>query len=376
MSWVVPYFDLQLGQEEKQAAVSVIESNWLTSGPRIQDFETEFARAFATPELRAVAVSSCTAALHIAVASLGIGEGDEVVVPSLSFVASANAVRYCGATPVFADIESADRWNIDPADVEAKISSRTKAIMVMHYGGHPCDMGRFQAVAIKHKLPIIEDACHGPLVEYQGRKLGTIGEIGCFSFFSNKNMTTGEGGMLVTKSAAIAERAKILRSHGMTSSSYERFKGHAFGYDVTELGYNYRLDEMRAAIGLVQLKKIRAHNAARRKCIQYYRAAVARKLDGIDMPFSDSSQPEGDHIFPVLLPMEARREDVMAKLAEKGVQTSFHYRPIHTFTAYRDVGAKLPRIDAIAPRILSLPLFPTLTESQIDHVVSSLGQAI
>jgi dTDP-4-amino-4,6-dideoxygalactose transaminase len=248
--------------------------------------------------------------------------------------------------------------------------------MVMHYGGHPCDMDHIEALAARYGLPVIEDACHGPLVQHRGRMLGTIGTVGCFSFFSNKNMTTGEGGMLVTSSSALAERAKVLRSHGMTASSYERFKGHAFGYDVTDLGYNYRLDEMRAAIGLAQLAKMPAHNTARRRCVDYYRHCLTKVAQPVATPFDDSRDSGGEHIFPVLLPEGSSRAEVMAGMARHGVQTSIHYRPIHTFTAYRSSVARVPRTDAIAERILSLPLYPTLAEAQMDLVLRSLDNSL
>ena len=262
MNWDVPFFDLRFGDEEKQSVVAVIEDNWLTTGPRITAFEDNFAKAMNCPDIQAVAVTNCTAALHLAVEALGIGPGDEVIVPSLTFVATANAVRYAGATPVFADVVSPEDWTIDPDDIAARITPATKAVIVMHYGGYPCQMDRILALAKDHNLRIIEDACHGPLATWQGRSLGTIGDIGCFSFFSNKNMSTGEGGMIVTRDEALAQSMRLMRSHSMTKPSYERFKGHAFDYDVVGLGYNYRMDELRAALGIVQLGKLPEMNKA------------------------------------------------------------------------------------------------------------------
>jgi dTDP-4-amino-4,6-dideoxygalactose transaminase len=374
MTWRVPYFDLVLGDEEKQAALHVLDSNWLTSGPRIQEFEAAFARALSSPH--AVAVSNCTAALHLALLALGVGPGDEVVVPSLTFVAAANAVRYCGATPVFADVCSETDLNVDPVDIERKSTPRTRVVMAMHYGGYPCDMGRVLALTAGRQLKVVEDACHGPLAEYQGEKLGTLGDVGCFSFFSNKNMTTGEGGMVVTRSAKVAERIKTLRSHGMTASTYERFKGHAFGYDVIELGYNYRLDEVRAAIGLVQLAKLAQNNAQRGGLVEYYRTRMRSELPGIVIPFPDRGGPCGYHIFAILLPEGVMREPVMQAMGKLGVQTSFHYRPIHTFTAYQGAAGALPVLDRVAPRLLSLPLYPSMSESQIDEVVAALKKCL
>ena len=287
MKWKVPYFDLVLGDEEKRAVLEVIDSNWLTTGPKISDFESAFAKEMNNSEVYAIAVSNCTVALHLAFEALGIKAGDEVICPSLTFVATVNAIRYTGATPVFADICSEKEWNIDPAEVEAKITDKTKAIVVMHYGGYPCRMGEFIDIAERYNLGIVEDACHGPLSEWEGQKIGTIGDLGCFSFFSNKNMTTGEGGMIVTKSADLAAKVKLMRSHGMTSTSYDRFKGHAFGYDVTVLGYNYRMDEIRAAIGIEQLKKLAESNRRRQQLVEYYKKAIRTTFEDIIIPFED-----------------------------------------------------------------------------------------
>ncbi len=376
MNWRVPYFDLRLGEEEKKAVLDVLESNWLTSGPKIQEFEAAFARAVGVPADRAIALSSCTAALHLAALALRLSPGDEVICPSLTFVATANAVRYCGATPVFADIASEADWNVDPDDIARKIGPRTRALFLVHYGGYPCDMDRIMALARKHGLAVVEDACHGPLVRYRDAPLGTIGEIGCFSFFSNKNMTTGEGGIVLARSAEIAERVRVLRSHGMTSSSYQRFRGHAFGYDVTELGYNYRMDEIRAAMGVVQLAKLPATMAARRRCVTYYRQSLRARVPEIAVPFADREGDLGYHVMATLLPAGTDREALMQHLAERGVQTSIHYRPVHTFTSYRAFPALLERTEAIAPRILSLPLFPSMGDEQIDYVVESLRECL
>jgi len=377
MKWEIPFFDLVLGKEEKSAVLEVLKSNWLTTGPKISEFEDAFAQQMDNLHVQAIAVSNCTMALHLALAALGVKTGDEVICPSLTFVASANAIRYTGATPVFADICSEDEWNLDPADVEAKITDRTKVIIVVHYAGYPCRMGAILDVSQKYNLKVVEDACHGPLAECDGQKLGTIGNLGCFSFFSNKNMTTGEGGMVVTKSADLAAKVKTMRSHGMTSTTYERFKGHAFGYDVTMLGYNYRMDEIRAAIGIEQLKKLPGFNLRRRQLVEYYRRVIHSSIPDISIPFESWSGNYGYHIFPILLPQGyTERNRLMARLSEHGVQTSIHYRPVHTFTTYREIDASLPKTETIAPRILSLPLYPTLQENQIDYVVSRLESCL
>jgi len=375
VNWTVPFFDLSLGDEEKEAVAKVLESNWLTSGEKVSEFEADFASALGITQGQAVAVSSCTAALHLALESLGITAGDEVICPSLTFVATANAVRYTGATPVFADICSESEWTIAPEDIEAKITSATRAIVVVHYGGYPCRMSEICQIAKKHGLKVVEDACHGPLGEWQGRKLGTIGDMGCFSFFSNKNMTTAEGGMVVTRDPALAERIKLMRSHGMTSSSYERFKGHATGYDVVCRGYNYRMDEIRAALGVAQLKKLPQINSGRRLLVAAYREVIRRECPDVAVPFEAWEGDYGYHIFPVLLSSQGgmSRERIVEGLAERGVQTSVHYRPIHTFSDFKAYPAHVPKTDAIAPRILSLPLYPSLSAEQISSVAAGLA---
>ena len=372
MSWKVPFFDLVLGDEEKQAVLSVLESNWLTAGPKIAEFESVFSVAVGG-EVQAVAVSSATAALHLSLLALGVGPGDEVIVPSLTFVACANVIRYVGATPVFADVTSELDWNVSPADVAAKITPRTRAIMLVHYAGYSCDMSQLVALSDKHGLLLVEDCSHAPLGTWKGQPLGTFGDTGCFSFYSNKNMTTGEGGMIISRNPQLIERFRTLRSHGMTASTYQRFKGHAYGYDVAELGYNYRLDEIRAAIGIEQLRKLPIFNVQRKERVERYRRLIAEKLPQVRVPFAERSTDSTYHIFPVLLPGDEEvRNNTLHGMAERGIQCSMHYRPIHMFSAYEGVVANVPVTDRIAGSILTLPLFPSLTDVQMDMVVEGL----
>lgn len=372
MIWKIPFFDLALGDEEKQAVLNVINSNWLTAGPRTAEFERAFS-ATLDGDTQSVAVSSATAALHLSLVALGVGVGDEVIVPSLAFVACANAIRYVGATPVFADVTSELDWNISPSDVEAKITPRTRAIMVVHFAGYACDMGQFVALSQKYGLLLIEDCSHAPLGTWKGKALGTFGDTGCFSFYSNKNMTTGEGGMVVSRNAQLVERFRILRSHGITASTYQRFKGHAYGYDVAELGYNYRMDEIRAAIGIEQLRKLPIFNAQRKERVERYRRLITEKIPLVRVPFARRDTDSSYHIFPVLLPCSAsQRDNTLRSMADRGIQCSMHYRPIHTFSAYQGVSASVPMTDHIASSMLTLPLFPTLSDDQMDMVVEGL----
>lgn len=254
MEWKIPLADIDFGAEEQEAVLSVLNSRWLTMGGVTREFEQAFEEYLGVKH--ALAVANGTAALHMACLVADLQPGDEVIVPALTFVATANAVRYTGATPVFADIVSLDDLDLSPDQVELLITPRTKAVIVMHYGGYPCDMPAFKRIAEKNHLKIIEDDAHAVGSSFEGRAMGTWGDIGCYSFFSNKNMTTGEGGMVVTNDDAIFERLSRLRSHGMTTLTWDRHRGHAWSYDVVDLGYNYRIDEIRAAIGLAQLRKL------------------------------------------------------------------------------------------------------------------------
>jgi dTDP-4-amino-4,6-dideoxygalactose transaminase len=296
-----------------------------------------------------------------------------VICPSLTFVATCNAIRYVNAVPVFADLKSTSDLTMDPDDIERKITPRTRAIVVMHFGGFPCDMDRIMELADRHKLKVIEDACHGPLSEYHGKKLGTIGDIGCFSFFSNKNISTGEGGMLLTNNQAYSERARLLRSHGMTSMSYERSKGHTTSYDVVDLGYNYRMDDIRASIGLVQLDKLQA-DINRRAEIRKSYLELLRGVDGIIIPFAESQAIVSNYIITIVLKDSTveKRDEVRGKLAEAGIQTSVHYPAVHRFSIFREFSCDLPLTEYVTDNLITLPMYSRLSEDDIEYIVSNL----
>ncbi len=374
MEWRVPLADVKLGEEEERAVLEVLTSGWLTMGAVTQAFEQEFA-AF-TNAKHAISVNNATAALHLACMALGLGPGDEVILPSLTFVATANAVRYTGAKVVFADIESEKWLCICPNKIEEQITDRTKAIMVMHYAGFACDMPAIMRIAKEHKLSVIEDAAHAVGASLDGKALGTWGDVGCYSFFGNKNMTTGEGGMLVTNDDLLAERAGIMRSHGMTTLTWDRHKGHASTYDVIELGYNYRMDEIRSAIGREQLKKLPAGNTRREYLVSRYRAAFEKMVPELGLPFGEKRGVSSQHIFPVLLPEGINKETFRELLKQDGIQTSFHYPPVHNFKIYHDplqnYGETLRITENVARREVTLPLFPGMTEAQQDLVIESV----
>ena len=374
MEWRVPLADVRLGPEEESAVLDVLRSGWLTMGGVTQAFEQEFA-AFVGAK-HAFAVTNATAALHLACMAVGLGEGDEVIVPSLTFVATANAVRYTGANVVFADIESEDWLCICPRSIEEKINERTRAIVVMHYAGFACDMPEILRVAKKYHLAVIEDAAHAVGASLDGKPLGTWGDVGCYSFFGNKNMTTAEGGVLVTDDDRLAEKVRILRSHGMTTLTWDRHQGHASTYDVVDLGYNYRIDEIRAALGREQLKKLPAGNVRREVLVERYREELAERLPALGLPFSEKRGLSSQHIFPVLLPEGADRQSFREALKADGIQTSFHYPPVHHFRIYRREGEELWMTENAARRQVTLPLFPGMTDAQQNLVIESVVKAL
>lgn len=373
----IPLSDLAFGPEEEQAALDVIRRRWLTMGAVTKELESEFSRFIGSKH--ALAVSNGTHALHLACLALGIGPGDEVIVPSLTFVASANAVLYTSAEVRFADIIGRTELNISPESIEKQITSRTKAILVVHYGGYPCRMNEITELAHRYGLAVIEDAAHAPGASLSDRALGTWGDVGCFSFFSNKNLTTGEGGMVITDRDDIAEKVRIMRSHGMTTLTWDRHRGHAHTYDVVALGNNYRIDEIRAALGLVQLKKLEENNSRRQAITERYRRGILEFTNSeIGLPFIDSPGKPSYHIFPILLPDDVNRQVFMDLMRQKGIQTSIHYPPIHRFTYYqgRYPGVYLPRTEEVASREVTLPLFPTMKDEDVDYVLSVTDEAL
>lgn len=377
MSWRVPLADLDIGAAEYEAVHRVLESRWLTMGQLTQQFEEQFATLVSAKH--AIAVTNCTAGLHLACLALGIGDGDEVIVPSLTFVATAAAVRYTGATPVFADLTGHNDLTLSPGSIEEHITQHTRAIMVMHYGGYACDMPAILDIAQRHNLVVIEDAAHAVGSTLEGKALGTWGAIGCYSFFSNKNLATGEGGMLVTNDDQLAEKIRLQRSHGMTHLTWDRHQGHAWSYDVVDLGYNYRIDELRAAIGLAQLQRLMPNNERRRWITDTYRVAFKLFAEDIQIPFVEHRGVSACHIFPVLLAKRIDRTTFMKYMKEMGIQTSIHYPPVHEFEYYRKnqkVSVSLPLTEEISAREVTLPLYPTMRDEAIETVISAVKKVL
>ena len=374
---LIPLFDVRLSDEEIAAVADTLRSGWLTMGPRTQAFEAAFAAHLDCRH--AVATSSCTTALHLAYLAAGIGPGDEVIVPAITFVASASAVRYCGGTPVPAEIVGQHDLGIDARDVEARITERTKAVCAVHYAGYATAVSELRDLCDAHDIALIEDAAHSPsaVAAGDGRKLGTYGLAGAFSFFSNKVLSCGEGGLLATDDDRVAELARSLRSHAMTSGTWDRHRGHAAGYDVVGLGYNYRLDEPRAALLDARLSGLEDDIARRRVLVLRYRELLA-DVAGVLLPYTDEDVERSScYVMPVMIEDPELRDPLREWLSERKIQTSVLYPALHELSEYAGFAPDpLPRAELAARTELTLPLYPHLSATDQDRVVESLQSGL
>ncbi len=375
MAYRIPLFNLNFDGKEAQAAYDTIQSGWISTGPKCEELEKMFVDMFHVKY--AVSTSNCTDALHLCCLVSGVKPGDEVICPSLTFAASANCIRYAGATPVFCDIVGPEHINIDPKEIEKKITDKTKAILVVHMAGFPCKMDEIMTIAKKHNLKVIEDACHGPLSEYKGKKLGTIGDCAAFSFFSNKNISTGEGGMFISNNKEMADKARLLRSHGMTTMSYQRAGGHATAYDIVELGYNFRLDDIHAAIAIEQLKKLPS-DLEQRIAVRKRYIELLSKVENVVVPFADNTEFTSNYIMPIVITKGTveDRDAIRNKIHEAGVQTSVHYPAIHRFSIYKDYGAVLPQTEYVTDHEITLPMYAALSMEDVEYIVNVVDKAI
>ena len=375
--WDIQLFKLNFDNQEREAVTNVIDSGWLTMGERTLEFESAFSR-FHGDNISCLAVANCTAALHMALLALDIKKDDEVIIPALTFVADINVVKMVGAKAVLADSSSLDDWNVSVSSIEKCITSKTKAVIVVHYAGYSCDMPGIVKLCKERKIKLIEDVAHAPGASILAKKCGTWGDIGCFSFFSNKNLSIGEGGMVMTKDLHLYKRLQYLRSHGMTSLTLDRHKGRAITYDVSEPGLNYRMDEMRSSIGIVQLGKLEEGNKRRKEHTDLYRSEL--KGSPFFMPYKERLESEvaSYHIMPIMLPEELNREDVIGHLKSKKIQSSIHYPPFWNFTGFKDEFKKenTPITSIISERQLTLPLFPTMTSENVKSVAFHLLELV
>jgi dTDP-4-amino-4,6-dideoxygalactose transaminase len=373
MPWTLPLTDVRLSEEDISAYLAVLSSGWLTMGPCTREFERTFAERFGAPH--AVAVSSCTAALHLALLSSGIGKGDEVIVPAMTFVAGAAAVRYCGAHPVLVESIGPHDLNLDPEDVARHISPRTRAVLATHWLGYACDLPALERLCQDQGLILIED-CAQSITARDGadRLTGTVGAAGCFSFFSKKQLAIGEGGMILTADAALADKARSLRSHAMTSMTWDRHRGHAESYDVVDIGFNFRLDEPRAALGLSRLARLAEDVDRRRALVRAYRERL-RAVPGVTIPWTDEHVERSSHFgFAILLDSGETRNHISRELTARGIQTT-QYPALTALSAYRD-HPRRPRTEELAARHLLLPLSSTYGEREVEIVVGELTELL
>jgi dTDP-4-amino-4,6-dideoxygalactose transaminase len=372
----LPLFDLQLQPQDLEAVAETLRSGWLTLGPRTAAFEELFAEHLGAKH--AVAVSSCTAALHLAYLAAGVGPGDEVIVPSFTFAATATAALYCGATPIFGEIISRENPSLDPEDVERRITPRTKAVCIVHFAGYAAAADRMKEICDKHGIALIEDVAHAPSASLHGRKLGTWGLAGAFSFFSNKVLSVGEGGLLCTDSDEVAAQARSQRSHCMTSGTWDRHSGRTDTYDVVGLGYNYRLDEPRSALLLSRMGRIEQEIERRRELTLRYRQLLG-EVEGIIVPFTDAEIPTSScYVIPIMIEEDGRQAEVSRLMRERGIQTSIFYPSIHRFSAYREryPDVSLPITELASRTELTLPFYPHMRNDDQDRVVTALAEAV
>jgi dTDP-4-amino-4,6-dideoxygalactose transaminase len=374
--WRVPLTDIAMPEQDVEAVLDCLRSGWLTMGPRTQAFEAALSDHVGSPH--AIAVSSGTAALHLACQAAGLGPGDEVIVPALTFVASASAARYVGAQPVLCDIRGPHDFNIDVQDAAARITPRTKAIVAVHFLGYPADVLALRELCDEHGLVLIEDCAEAieAQVDDKGRQVGTIGDLGAFSFFSKKQLCVGEGGMVTTAKDHLAAKVRQLRSHAMTSGTWDRHRGHDPAYDIVDIGFNFRIDEPRAALGLSRLPRLRQDIDRRRAIVRSYREQLAG-TPGIELAWGEIDVERGSHFaFPVLLPNRAARDAFRAQLKQDGVQTTW-YPALHSFADYEHLrpDGGLRGAEQAAERHCALPLSCTMDQDAVATVVETVRAA-
>lgn len=370
----VPFFVPWITREDKKAVTSALDSHLLTDGPKLRQFESAFAKF--TGARYAIGVSNATSALHLSIKALGIGKGDEVIVPDMTFVATANAVVLSGAVPVFADVEK-ETMNISIDSIKKRINSRTKAILPVHFAGKVCDIVTISKIAKENNIAVIEDCAHAIGARYNGKHVGNFGSMGCFSFYPTKNITTIEGGMIITNSKKTAEYVMSARNHGLTKTLVQRYaSGKPWDYDMLESGYNYRLDEIRSALGLSQLKRIKKLNALRKKAFEYYNKRL-KHVRGLIIPHTSTRNDHAYHLYIMRVEKNSSvsRNELFGQLLQYGVKTTVHYKPLHEFTAFnkfKNNKDEMTNSKQLYKEIISLPFYPNMTKKQQDFVVDCI----
>lgn len=377
----IPFFVPWITKKDKKAILKALESRWLTGGPKTREFEKKFADYVGVKH--AVAVNSCTAALHLALRAINIKAGDEVIVPDLTFAATANAAIFCGAKPVFADIDE-KTFNISPQDIVERITPRTKAIVPVHYGGQPCDMTEILEIAEDHRLSIVEDCAHSLGSEYKGQQTGSFGIAGCFSFYPTKMITTLEGGMATTNDEKAAEKMRILREHGMSRTAFDRESSASWVYDVVDLGYNYRLTEIQSVLGISQMERLEKGIKKRVEAANYYTRKITQcSLKGIIPPYKAPDRSHVFHLYTIKIEKDVARitrNELFERLSKEGIGLSVHYTPLHMFSYYKDLvkntSKSFPVAERVYDQILSLPLYPTMRRRSIDFIVKKIAEVM
>ncbi|KPJ69277.1 MAG: UDP-4-amino-4,6-dideoxy-N-acetyl-beta-L-altrosamine transaminase [Syntrophobacter sp. DG_60] len=372
----IPFHKPYITDEEINAVVDTLKGGWLTMGPKTVKFEEAFKKYVGCGH--AVAFNSCTAALHLALDAIGLKERDEVIIPAITFAATAEVVCYFKARPIFADVER-DTHNMDVSRIEQKITSKTKAIIPVHYGGQPCDMDEIMQIAKKHNLYVIEDAAHALPSFYKDKKIGTISNITCFSFYTTKPLTTGEGGMATTENEDWAEKMRVMRLHGISSDTWKRHSQEGFWYyEVIMQGYKYNMTDIQAALGMEQLKKLEFMSEKRKKIAQRYNKAFAG-IEEIIIPFVKEDRVTSWHLYPIKLRVGGLRVDrnkFIEELRKRGVFTGVHFIPLYRFPFYKNnFDYKLsdfPNCEWIYERVISLPIYPGMRDEEIDYVIENM----
>lgn len=373
MSWRYPLSTLPMPEEDVQAVLACLDEGWLTMGPRTQAFEAALCQELGAASV--ACVSSGTAALHLACRAAGLGPGDEAIVPSMTFVATAAAVRYCGAEAVFCDVASPQSPNLDVAAVEAKISDRTKAVMAVHFCGYPADVVALRELCDARGLILIEDAAQAIHADTGAGSAGTVGHLGCLSFFSKKQLCVGEGGAVITSDPDMEATVRSLRSHAMTSVTWDRHRGYAQSYDVVDTGYNFRIDEPRAALGLSRLSRLAGEIDRRRGVAAGYRERLAG-VDGVELMWDDAAVQAGSHFaFPILAADRETRDRHRDQLKDAGIQTTW-YPAVHRFSDYREREGwePLAASEEVAERHYCLPMSPTLADDDLDAIAEEVAK--
>lgn len=373
----LPYARPSVGEEELAAIRECIENGWLTTGPKVREFEQQFAALAGVRH--AVALNSCTAGLHLGLHALGVGPGDEVIMPSLTFVAGAQCARELGAREVFADVD--DALCITPETIERVITARTKVIMPMHYAGRPAQTEAIVAFARERGIAVLEDAAHAVGMLDRGRWSGALSDGAAYSFYPTKNITTTEGGMFLTNNDMLAERVRVLSLHGMNKDAWKRYaQGGKWRYDVVEAGYKYNMPDISAALGIVQLQKLENFQRRRDEIARAYCDAIA-SLRGVHVVSNFAEAPSRHAWCMFVIAVDEQlagisRDQLIDRLSDAGIGTSVHYIPTHTFSAYRDPEVHLPNTDRLWPRILSLPLYPDMNDLHVERVIDALRRLL